>query len=161
MSEFDYEDDDFDVEDAPRENTVLRDLRKANKAKERQIRELSDQLSTLQRSVRERSIKDTLANKGLNVKIAAFIPETLTTSDEVEGWINEYADVFGGAPSEVSDDAEPSPELQALGRIAAVQQSGQSYSGDADQLSALIASAKNPEDLNKLLFGSTAGPNVV
>ena len=152
MSEFDYEDEDFEVEDAPRENNVLRDLRKANKAKEKQIRELSDQLSALQRSVRERSIKDTLAAKGLNVKIAAFIPETLTTSDEVEGWITEYADVFGGAPGDVSNDVEPSPELQALGRIAAVQQSGQAYSGDADQLSALIASAKSPEELNKLLY---------
>lgn len=158
----DYDDWDDDNQDAGESNAV-RELRKANKAKERQIKELTDALEQMKGAVRDRSVKDTIKAKGLSEKVAFLVPKDLTTSEEVEAWINDYADVFG-APAPQADEADsqpPSPELDALGRISQTQSTGQPYSGDADQLASLIQSARTPEELNKVLFGDMRGPQAI
>ena len=115
----------------------------------------------MKNSLRERSVKDVLASKGLPEKISKFIPEDVTSAEEVEAWVSEYGDVFGvQAPSE-EQPAAPSPELQAINRIAATQQSGETYSGDPQQLDALIRAATTPEELNRVLFGNSMGPQAV
>lgn len=159
MSTFDDDDYDDDSQDAG--GTALQQLRKANKAKDRQLKELTEQLQAMQKSVRERSVKDVLAAKGLATKIADFIPSSATTSEEVEAWIAEYGDVFGAAPAEQNAGSQPANlELDALGRISQTQAGGQSFSGDSDQIAGLIAGAANPEALNRILFGNSTGPNV-
>jgi hypothetical protein len=163
MSE--YDDWDAELEDAQGDSGDIPELRKAYRKLQRQNKELLDQLNGMQKQVRERSVKDVLAAKGLPPKIAAFIPESANTSEEVEAWISEYGDVFGvqvEEQGEAGGSAEPrqvDPSLQALGRISAVQQSGQPYSGDPDQLAGLIAGARTPEELNEILFGNSIGPN--
>lgn len=158
-----YDDDDYEDDSQDAGSNTLQQLRKANKAKDKQLKELTEQLQSMQKSLRERSVKDVLAAKGLPEKIAAFIPESATTSDEVEAWISEYGDVFGVQPQQAEQPAATphDPALDALNRISQVQSTGQPYSSDPDQLSALIKSASNPEELNKLLFGSSAGPQAV
>lgn len=160
MSEYDWDDDDFS-EDARGESTALREARKAYKAMKQQNKELLERVTAFEKSQREASVKSVLTSKGLNPKIAAFIPEGITSSEDVEKWVDEYAEVFGGsqpASEGGSEAAAPNPELQALNRISQVQASGQPYSGDPDQLAALIKNASNPEDLNKILFGNATGP---
>lgn len=159
-----YDDwDDDDDQDAGQESNPLRDLRKANRAKERQIKELTERLEQMQKAVRERSVKDVLEARGLNPKIAKFIPESVVDADAVAAWVEENGDVFGGVPqqadTEVSGQQQESPELAALQRISQVQSSGAPFQNDPDQLASLIKNAATPEDLNKVLFGSTAGPN--
>lgn len=164
MSEYnDFDDDDFDLDQdagSGRDSNALKELRKANRAKEKQIKELMDQLSSLQSSQRERSVKDVLAAKGLPEKISAFIPDGITSAEEVENWVTEYGDVFGLQTQ--TPDAEPAPidtpEAAALSRISQTQSSGQTMSGDTDQIAALINAASNPEELNRLLFGTSQGP---
>lgn len=159
-----YDDDDFEDDGLDAGGNALQQLRKANKAKDRQLKELTEQLQQMQKSLRERSVKDVLAAKGLPDKIAAFIPESATTSEEVEAWITEYGDVFGVQQQQAEQPAtsqQSDPSLDALGRISQVQSTGQPFTNDPDQLSALINSAKSPEELNKLLFGTTAGPQAV
>jgi hypothetical protein len=157
MSEYDQWDTDEDArEDIP-------DLRKAYRQMKKQNKELMDQLSQTQKQVRERSVKDVLQTKGLPPKIAAFLPESVTTSEEVESWLEEYGDVFGIKQEQETEQEQkaapvPNPELEALGRISSVQQSGQAFSNDPDQIAGLIAAATTPEELNKVLFGSTLGP---
>lgn len=160
MSEYDDWDD--DTEDAQGSN-ALRELRKANKAKEAQIKKLSDELAAMRGAVRDRSVKDVLTAKGLPEKIARFIPPEATTSDEVEAWLAENGDVFGITTQADEATKAPSmaPELQALSRISEVQNTGQPFANDPDQLSALIKSVSSPEELNKLLFGTTAGPQAI
>jgi hypothetical protein len=86
----------------------------------------------------------------------------VTSAEEVEAWVAEYGDVFGvPAQKEESQQAAPSPELQALNRISNVQNTGETYSGDSDQLDALIRAAQTPEELNKILFGSVSGPHAI
>lgn len=157
MSEYDQWDD--DNEDA-RED--IPDLRKAYRQMKKQNKELLEQLTNTQKQVRERSIKDVLQAKGLPTKVAAFLPESVTTSEEVEAWLSEYGDVFGFSQEQESEKAQepaaPNPELEALGRISAAQQSGQPFMNDPDQIAGLISAASSPEELNKILFGSELGP---
>lgn len=155
------DDDDFDGDDS-RGNDVP-DLRKAYNALKKQLKEAQSQNQALQQSVRERSIKDVLAAKGLPEKIARFIPDSITSNDDVLAWVEDNGDVFGvQAPQSdntapVQQDELPA-DIQALARISAQQSSGAPYSGDESQLAALIAAAQSPAELNKILFGNATGP---
>jgi hypothetical protein len=100
-----------------------------------------------------------LAAKGLSPKISKFIPEDLTSEEEVSAWVDENGEVFGAvspAPDEGQQGARP--DLAALSQISQVQSTGQPYDGDADQLASLISAARTPEELNQIIFGSTKGP---
>jgi uncharacterized protein YdiU (UPF0061 family) len=157
MSEYEWDDDDIETSN---DSNAMKELRKAYKKLQAEKKELSEMLEGMQSSLRERSVKDVLASKGLPEKIAAFIPKDATTSEEVEAWIAEYGDVFGvqAEADEPEQSRQVNPELAALNRISETQSSGQPFTNDPDQLASLIAGADNPEALNQLLFGSTAGP---
>jgi ElaB/YqjD/DUF883 family membrane-anchored ribosome-binding protein len=93
MSNIDYEDDD-DLSDLS--NDLVKQLRKANKQKEKELAELKSQFESLSKAQRERAIKDALERRGVNQKIAAFIPQDIDPTEEsVSTWLNNYADVFG------------------------------------------------------------------
>jgi hypothetical protein len=95
MSKYDYEDDDFDTPSNDG-NDLVKQLRKANKQKEKELAELKSQFESISKSNRERAIKDALASRGVNSKIAAFIPQDIDPTEEsVSKWLNDYADVFG------------------------------------------------------------------
>lgn len=163
MSDFDFDDDDFG--DAQGDSGALRDLRKAYKTLQKQLKDAVSENESLKSSVRERSVKDVLASKGLPEKIAKFIPSDATSAEEVEAWLAENGDVFGSVAAETQgqpqQDAPVDPNLAAWQRISQTQSSGQPFTNDPDQLSSLINSAANPEELNKILFGTTAGPQAV
>lgn len=96
MSNYDYEDDDFDTEEKDSSNDLVKQLRKANKQKEKELAELKAQFDGLSKANRERAIKDALASRGVNQKIAAFIPQDIDPTEEsVSKWLETYADVFG------------------------------------------------------------------
>lgn len=160
MSEYEWDDDDIDTSDS----NAMKELRKAYKKLQAEKKELSEMLEGMQSSLRERSVKDVLASYGLPEKVSALIPKDATSAEEVEEWIQNYGDVLGLEYEESSEAAEPvqsrqvNPELAALNRISETQSSGQPFTNDPDQLASLIAGADNPEALNKLLFGSTTGP---
>jgi hypothetical protein len=159
MSYDGYDDDD----DYSEESNPLRALRKENRAKEKQIKELQEQLSNLSKAQRERSLADVLASRGLNDKIAKFIPETITSEEDVASWLEEFGDVFGATPAKVEagDESGEDETLAALQKIATTQATGQAPSGDQAQISALIAGARTPEELNKVLFGNEFGPAAI
>ena len=93
MSNYDLEDDD-DLSDLS--NDLVKQLRKANKQKEKELADLKAQFENLSKAQRERAIKDALERRGVNQKIAAFIPQDIDPTEEsVSTWLNNYADVFG------------------------------------------------------------------
>lgn len=161
MSDYDWDDDDLDG--APgNDGNAMKELRKAYAAEKKRNKEMMEKLSALESSVRERSVKDIVASKGLPEKIAKLIPADVTSPEDVENWVAEYADLFGAtAPQESQTTAENIADLQALERISSAQSSGQTFNGDATQLDALIRAAQTPEELNQILFGSVNGPQVV
>jgi len=161
MSEYEWDDDDFGASNEP---NAMKELRKAYKKLQAEKKELSEQLETMQSSLRERSVKDVIASYGLPDKVAALIPKDATSAEEVEEWIQTYGDVLGLEYEESSEANEPeqprqaNPDLAALNRISETQSSGQPFTNDPDQLASLISGAQDMEELNKLLFGSTTGP---
>jgi aspartokinase len=159
MSDFEWDDDDLETNDS----NAMKELRKAYKKLQAEKKELAEQLNSMQSSIRERSVKDVIASYGLSEKVSALIPSDVTSAEEVDDWIQTYGDVLGLEYEESSEaTSEPkaalSPEMQSLSRIAETQSSGQPFTNDPDQIAGLIAGADNAEALNKLLFGSAAGP---
>lgn len=159
MSEYEWDDDDIDTNDS----NAMKELRKAYKKLQAEKKELAEQLDSMQSSLRERSVKDVIASKGLPDKVAALIPKDATTSEEVEAWLAEYGDVFGVQveADEPEQSKQVNPELAALNRISETQSGGQPFTNDPDQLASLINAADNPEALNKLLFGNEMGPQAI
>ena len=82
------DDEDFDFEETgrqPSESDLLKQLRKELKNKTKALSELETQLSSVRASQREATIKTVLESKGVNQKIAKFIPSDIETSPEGNG----------------------------------------------------------------------------
>lgn len=153
----DWEDDDFDLEDEseqPRKaegNDLVRQLRKAQRAAEKKAKELESELSTLRSAQRENVIKSVLESKGLNPKVAKFIPADIETTDEsINQWINEYGDVFGLAPQQ---NQSSSPDLATLRQIDAVT-SGAVTPDKIENLLLRLDQADSAEDIINMIHGS-------
>lgn len=140
-----------DEEDDDTTTDVVGQLRKVNRALEKRAKELEQELSGLKTQTRQRTVKDVLQAKGLNPKIAAFIPPDIDSSEEeIVKWVNEYGDVFGIQTPSEEKPAEKSPEVQAQARINNLVSTGSAPDVDEDAF-AKIAGAKTREDLDALL----------
>ena len=143
-----YYDDD---EDNDTTTDVVGQLRKVNRTLEKRAKELEQELAGLKTQTRQRTVKDVLQAKGLNPKIAAFIPPDIDSSEEeIIKWVNEYGDVFGVQTSSEEKSEEKSPEVQAQARINNLVSTGSAPDVDEDAF-AKIAGAKTREDLDALL----------
>jgi hypothetical protein len=95
---WDEEDDDLDTQDYAGDGSdLLKKLRKAKRADEKRIKELTEQLETLSKAQRERVVKEVLAKKGVNEKAARLVMKDLDDVNEetVSHWLDENADLFG------------------------------------------------------------------
>jgi hypothetical protein len=167
-----YWDEDEDV-DSGQDSRQFKELRKADRSKAARIKELEEALTSMSKQVRDRSVKDVLQSRGLNPKIASFIPESVENSEEaIAKWVDEYGDVFGAPPvaqetaqAETGDipgvttPAMLDPNIATMQANAQVASAGNPYAGDPGQLQSLIASASTAEELNTLLFGNPHGPS--
>jgi hypothetical protein len=96
MSNYDEDDDDFDTPQQTDGDNLVKQLRKATKQKDKELAELKSQYESLAKANRERAIKDALASRGVNQKIASFIPQDIDPTEEsVSKWLENYSDVFG------------------------------------------------------------------
>ncbi len=97
---WDEEDDDLDTESQSFGNTesdLLKKLRKAKRADEKRIKELTEQLEGLSKVQRERVVKEVLEKKGVNLKAARLVMKDLdeVNEDSVSRWLDDNADLFG------------------------------------------------------------------
>jgi len=117
----DWEDDDDTMEDDdPNSTDLVRKLRKADRSKEKRIRDLESELNTIRSAQRGNSIKSILSEKGVNPKVAAFIPEDIDpTPEAVDNWINEYAELFG-LKNNASQNGLSQNDVNALQEIDSV-----------------------------------------
>ena len=148
--------DDDDEQDGPEptgnpNSSTMRQLRAADRAKGKRIKELEGELADLRRSGRDRSIKDVLGARGLNPKIAAFIPGDIEPNeDAVSKWLDEYGDLFGPAPAATSDPEPPSAaDLRQMDSVMA----GATVPANQEQMAQRIANASSVEELNAVIFG--------
>lgn len=149
------DDEDLEVDEQPESNDLVKKLRKADRAKEKRIKELETELSGLRSVQREANIKSVLESKGVSPKIAKFIPQDIEPSSEaLEAWIDENAEIFGLQKVEQQE----APDLAALRQIDAVTSNAQSPAG-MDDLSLRIDQAESYEDIVNMI--TTAGGNQI
>ena len=96
---WDDEDDDLDtIEEAPMDGSdLLKKLRKAKRADEKRIKELTEQLETFSKAQRESTVKSVLEKKGVNLKAARLVMKDLDdiSEESVSNWLDDNADLFG------------------------------------------------------------------
>ena len=151
MSNYDYEDDDdITQDDSP--NDLVKQLRKASKQKDKELAELRSQFESLSKGQRERAIKDALAARGVNGKIAAFIPQDIDPTEEsVSKWLEDYADVFGIEVSQTQTQPNINPhDAAAYKRMTNSADSGTSPEHNGDIMQKLM-NANSKEELDEVI----------
>jgi len=151
MSNYDYEDDDdFDTNDSS--NDLVKQLRKASKQKDKELNELKAQFESLNKAQRERAIKDALASRGVNSKIASFIPQDIDPTEEsVSKWLEDYADVFGIETGQTQATPNVNPnDAAAYKRMTNSADSGVSPEHNGDIMQKLM-NANSREELDEVI----------
>ena len=150
MSNYDYEDED-DITQDDSSNDLVKQLRRASKAKDKELQELKAQFESLNKAQRDRAIKDALASRGVNSKIASFIPQDIDPTEEsVSKWLEDYADVFG---IEVSQNQTPNvnpADAAAYKRMTNSADSGTSPEHNGDIMQKLM-NANSKEELDDVI----------
>jgi len=150
----DYDDDDdYGTEDSGPAN-----LRKALKKAEKEAKAMRDELDSLRAQSRQRNVKDVLETKGVNPKIAAFIPADVDAPEKIAAWLDEYADVFGFQAPAQSDQQELSEGAVTQRRMDESTQSASTPGREEDMISRLT-SVNSKEELDQLIFGTSIGRN--
>jgi hypothetical protein len=151
MSNYDYEDDDdFTTDDSS--NDLVKQLRKASKQKDKELNELKAQFESLNKAQRERAIKDALASRGVNSKIASFIPQDIDPTEEsVSKWLEDYADVFGieAGQTQATPNVNPN-DAAAYKRMTNSADSGVSPEHNGDIMQRLM-NANSKEELDEVI----------
>jgi len=151
MSNYDYEDeDDITTDDSP--NDLVKQLRRAAKQKDKELNELKAQFEGLNKAQRERAIKDALAARGVNSKIASFIPQDIDPTEEsVSKWLEDYADVFGIETSQTQATPNVNPnDAAAYKRMTNSADSGVSPEHNGDIMQRLL-NANSKEELDEVI----------
>ena len=150
MSNYDYEDDDFEQEDTS--NDLVKQLRKATKQKDKELAELKAQYESLSKAQRERAIKDALASRGVNSKIASFIPQDIDPTEEsVSKWLEDYADVFGYQQAETQAKPNVDPvQAKAYQRMTNAVETGNTPEFQEDIMRRLL-NANSKEELDEVI----------
>lgn len=106
---WDDEDDDQDNDNDTQldGSDLLKKLRKAKRADEKRIKELTEQLEGFTKSQRESTVKSVLEKKGVNQKAARLVLKDLDgdfSEEAVSNWLDENADLFGIEVSQKRDE---------------------------------------------------------
>lgn len=150
MSNYDYEDDDFDTDSSG--NDLVKQLRKATKQKDKELAELKAQFENLNKAQRERAIKDALASRGVNSKIAAFIPQDIDPTEEsVSKWLEDYSDVFGIESNQTQATPNVNPaDAAAYKRMTNTVETGVSPEHN-DNIMQKLMNANSREELDDVI----------
>jgi hypothetical protein len=151
MSNYEYEDDDDDFTNDS-SNDLVKQLRKASKQKDKELQELRSQFENLSKGQRERAIKDVLATRGVNSKIASFIPQDIDPTEEsLSKWLDDYADVFGYESSQTQATPNVDPaQAAAYKRMTNTADSGSSPEHNADIMQKLL-NTNSREELDEVI----------
>jgi hypothetical protein len=118
---WDEDEDDMDTQDEVQMDgsDLLKKLRKAKRADEKRIKDLTDQLETLSKGQKERTVKDVLEKKGVNPKAIRLILKDLDEVNEesVNNWLDDNGDLFG-----IQHSVQDAPEVSDNNRAALRQQ---------------------------------------
>ena len=149
MSNFEYEDDEDDF--TQESNDLVKQLRKATKQKDKELAELRAQFEGVSKAQRERNIKDVLESRGVNSKIAKFIPSDLDPTEEsLSKWLDDNGDVFGYQATESNQPVVDPATAAAYKRMNNVTEQGLTPDSHDDIMRKLM-SANTKEELDEVI----------
>jgi hypothetical protein len=139
-----YDDDDLDYDGSD----LVKDLRKQIKALQKEKTDISQELSSLQSVARERSVAEVLAARGLSSKVANVIPSNVNTTEALNEWLENNAEIFGIAPAA---ETTPTPgadaaTVQSTQRLQTLNKTAQVPTQALD-LEARFAAANTAEEI--------------
>jgi hypothetical protein len=153
MSNYEYEDedDDFTTPVANDSNDLVKQLRKATKQKDKELAELRAQFENVSKAQRERNIKDVLESRGVNSKIAKFIPSDLDPTEEsLSKWLDDNGDVFGFQATESNQSVVDPAQAAAYKRMNGITEQGLTPDSSEDLMRKLM-SANSKEELDDVI----------
>jgi hypothetical protein len=146
-----YEDDDFLEEDD--QTGGLQNLRKADRAKSKRIKELETELEGLRSFQRQSVVSSVLTERGVNPKVATFIPSDVANDSESIGkWLDEHGEIFGVQP-QTKQPMVDQQNLSMLQQIDAVTNSALSPD-DVNDIFSRINNAQSSEELMQMIYGT-------
>jgi hypothetical protein len=149
----DEDDEEDTIEEAPMDGSdLLKKLRKAKRADEKRIKELTDQLEGFSKAQREEIVKSTLEKKGVNQKAARLIMKDLEdiNEDSVSNWLNDNADLFGLSEAPEDSSIMSQEDRAALRNQDALTQNAVSPDR-ANDLEYRMSQATSEEDILAIL----------
>jgi hypothetical protein len=149
----DEDDEEDTIEEAPMYGSdLLKKLRKAKRADEKRIKELTDQLEGFSKAQREAIVKSTLEKKGVNQKAARLIMKDLEdiNEDSVSNWLNDNADLFGLSQAPEDSSVMSQEDRAALRNQDALTQNAVSPDR-ANDLEYRMSQATSEEDILAIL----------
>ena len=99
-----YWDDEEDNQEIPDHqlsgDDLVKKLRKAKRADEKRIKELSEQLDGFLKEKKEKTVAEVLAKKGVNAKAARLILKDVqeATEESIDSWLRDNGDLIGYNP---------------------------------------------------------------
>ena len=150
---WDEDEDELDTEITGNESgsDLLKKLRKAKRADEKRIKELTEQLEGFSKQQRERTVKEVLEQKGVNPKAVRLILKDLddVSEESVNNWLDDNGDLFGLTTT------QDAPNANDVDRAALRQQDvvtqGATTPDRAENLEQRLANAESAEELLSLL----------
>lgn len=126
----------------------IKNLRKAYTKLKKTHEETVTELSTLRAKDREQTVSKVLTEKGLDAKVAKFIPE----GADVEEWLTENGSLFtgaaqGGQQQQVQGQQQQPQQTQQVaqdfaGLQSLMQDAGPAFSANAPELAGLMKAAE-------------------
>ena len=148
-----YEEDEFsDLDETiDRGDDVLKKLRRAERSKDKRVKELEAELESLRKFQREATVSQVLSEKGVNPKVAKFLPADIDlSSDGISAWLEENGEIFGVA-APVKQSAVNVNDIAALRQIDAVT-SGAISPDDVNDAYSIMNNADSAEELLNFLY---------
>ena len=151
---WDEEDDEQDTPDHQLSgDDLVKKLRKAKRADEKRIKELSEQLEGFLKEKKEKTVADVLAKKGVNAKAARLILKDVedATEESIDSWLRDNGDLIGYTPQ--AEQEEVQNNLATLRQQDVLTQGGLTPSNAID-IEARMNSAESMDELINLLRNS-------
>lgn len=143
------DDDDYGTEDDSTD--LVKKLRRAARVNEKRAKELEAELQTLRSEQRKSTVKSVLESRGVRPSIAKYIPEDVTSAEDIDAWLADNAEDFGIVVQ--NDGPNNEMTLRQLRQIDAVTAGAQSPAG-MDDMMLRLNQAQSAEEIENLIFGS-------
>ena len=151
---WDDEEDEVEVPDHQLDGDALvKKLRKAKRADEKRIKELTEQLDGYAKAKREQPVSEVLAKKGVNAKAARLILKDVedATEESIDSWLRDNGDLIGYTPQAQNEDMQR--DLATLRQQDVLTQGGMTPDKAVDMASRLD-NADSMDELIHLLRNS-------